>query len=88
MSFEWQDVVVIAIVVFGAAAIVSAVISSRAQVASEAKKAQPGEQYQSLAADYGTLAKETRDALKGMQADLADLRKRVEAVERMMREVG
>jgi len=47
-----------------------------------------GGQYHLLATDYGSLAKETRDLQKAMQADLAEIRKRVESIERMMREVG
>ncbi len=46
------------------------------------------EQYHALATDYESLAKETRDAQKTMPADLAEIRKRVESIERMMREVG
>ena len=41
-----------------------------------------------IAADYETLAKETRDAAKAMQSDLAELRKKVDSIEKMMREVG
>ena len=80
--------VVLGIVMVGVAAVFSAVIAGRAQVASEAEKGKSGEQYRTLAAAYEGLAKETRDGQKAMQADLAELRKRAESIERMMREVG
>ena len=54
----------------------------------KAEKGKSGEQYRALAAAYEGLAKETRDGQKAMQADLAELRKRAESIERMMREVG
>ena len=41
-----------------------------------------------IAADYETLAKETRYTTSAIQADLATLRKKVDSVEKMMREVG
>lgn len=88
MTIGWPVVVVLAIVMVGVAAVLSAVIAGRAQVASEAEKGKSGEQYRALATDYEGLAKETRDVQKAMQADLAELRKRVESIERMMREVG
>jgi ribosome-binding protein aMBF1 (putative translation factor) len=59
-----------------------------AQVAKEEVQAQHAEQYRALAADYETLARETRDATAAMRSDLATMLERVDSIERMMREVG
>jgi len=88
VTIGWPVVVVLAIIMIGVAAVLSAVVAGRAQVASEAEKGKSGEQYRTLATDYEGLAKETRDVQKAMQADLAELCKRVESIERMMKEVG
>jgi type II secretory pathway pseudopilin PulG len=84
----WPLVVVIAIVVIGGVALLSAVVAGNASVAAEKAKGEYGEQYRLIAADYEKLAQETRDAAKVMQTDLATLREKVESIEHMMREVG
>jgi outer membrane murein-binding lipoprotein Lpp len=84
----WPLVVVIAIVIIGGVALLSAVVAGNASVAAEKAKGEYGEQYRMIAADYETLAQETRDAAKAMQADLAKLREKVDSIEHMMREVG
>jgi hypothetical protein len=63
-------------------------VAGNAGVASEKEKGKYGEQYRLIAADYETLAKETRDAAAAMQTDLARLRDKVDSIEAMMREVG
>jgi len=88
VTIGWPEVVVQAIVMVGVVAVVSAVMVGRALAARKADKGTSGGQYRALAADYEGLAQETRDVQKTMQADLAELRKRVESIERMMREVG
>jgi uncharacterized protein YlxW (UPF0749 family) len=84
----WPLAVVIAIVVIGIVAVISAIVAGNASVAAEKAKGEYGEQYRMIAADYETLAKETRNAAKTMQADLATLREKVDSIEHMMREVG
>jgi ribosome-binding protein aMBF1 (putative translation factor) len=84
----WPLVVVIAIVIIGGVALLSAVVAGNASVAAEKAKGEYGEQYRMIAADYETLAKETRDAAQTMQADLAKMREKVDSIENMMREVG
>jgi len=84
----WPLAVVIAIVVIGVVAVLSSIVAGNASVAAEKAKGEYGEQYRMIAADYETLAKETRDAAKAMQSDLAELRKKVDSIEKMMREVG
>jgi len=84
----WPLAVILIIVIIGAVALLSTIVAGNAGVAAEAEKSKNGEQYRLLAADYETLAKETRDAATAMKADLATLREKVDSVERMMREVG
>jgi outer membrane murein-binding lipoprotein Lpp len=84
----WPLVVVIAIVIIGGVALFSAVVAGNASVAAEKAKGEYGEQYRMIAADYETLAKETRAAAQTMQADLAKMREKVDSIENMMREVG
>ncbi len=84
----WPLVVVIAIVIIGAVALLSAVVAGNASVAAEKAKGEYGEQYRLIAADYEALAQETRDGAKAMQADLAEIREKVVSIEHMMREVG
>ncbi|MGC9973966.1 MAG: hypothetical protein ABSC36_01070 [Gaiellaceae bacterium] len=84
----WPLAVVIAIVVIGVVAVLSTLVAGNASVAAEKAKGEYGEQYRLIAADYETLAKETRDAAKAIQSDLATLRAKVDSIEHMMREVG
>jgi hypothetical protein len=88
MIIGWPLAVIVVAIVIGGVAFLSTVIASRAAVDAEEAKGKNGEQYKMLAADYEKLAKETRDAQAAMQADLADMRAKVESIEKMMREVG
>ncbi len=45
-------------------------------------------QYRELSARYDELAQALRDGQKTMQSDLAELRKQMDSVERMMKDVG
>jgi|BarGraIncu01121A_1022015.scaffolds.fasta_scaffold05791_2 outer membrane murein-binding lipoprotein Lpp len=84
----WPLVVVIAIVIIGAVALLSAVVAGNASVAAEKAKGEYGEQYRLIAADYEALAQETRDGARAIQADLTEMREKVDSIEHMMREVG
>ncbi len=84
----WPLAVVIAIVIIGVVAVLSTIVAGNASVAAEKAKGEYGEQYRMIAADYETLAQETRDAAKAMRADLAEMREKVDSIEHMMREVG
>jgi ribosome-binding protein aMBF1 (putative translation factor) len=65
-----------------------AFIDIRGKTAQEEAKGKYGEQYRMIAADYETLAKETREATQAIQSDLATMLARVDSIDRMMREVG
>jgi len=84
----WPVAIIVIIVILGVVALLSTIVAGNASVANEEAKGKNGEQYRVLAADYETLAKETRDAATAMQADLAKMREKVDSIEQMMREVG
>jgi len=84
----WPAAIVIAVIVIGVVAFASTIVAGNASVGTEEAKGKYGEQYRMIAADYETLAKETRDASQAMQGDLAKLREKVDSIEHMMREVG
>jgi hypothetical protein len=88
VTIGWPLVVIFAIIMVSVVAVISAAIAGRAAMNSVAQEGKSDEHYRTLAADYEGLAKQTRDVQNAMQADLADLRKRMESIERMMREVG
>ena len=98
MSISGPVAAIVVALVFIIGFIVMGAISNRpgslsrsriaAQVAKEEAQAKHAEQYRTLAADYETLARETRDATSALRSDLATMLERVDSIERMMREVG
>jgi len=80
----WPEAIVIVFVLMG----VITLTAGKASAWAEEAKGKYGEQYRKIAADYETLAKETRDTTTAIQTDLAALREKVDSVEKMMREVG
>jgi outer membrane murein-binding lipoprotein Lpp len=87
-TLGWPVAVVLVIVIIGGVALLSTIVASNAGVASEKTKGQFADQYRELVGDYEKLAQETRDLQAAMQADLAELRKTVDSIEHMMREVA
>lgn len=87
-AIGWPGAAIAIFVLIACAAVLSTVYGSKAAVRAEEAKGKNGEQLRRLAADYETLARETRDLQTVMQADLAELRQKVDSIERMMREVA
>ncbi len=87
-AIGWPATVIAVIVVIGVVALISTVVASNASVASEKAKGKFTEQYRELVVSYEALAQETRDLQTSMQAELAELRQKVESIEHMMREVA
>lgn len=87
-TIGWPVAVVLVIVIIGGVALLSTIVASNAGVASEKTKGQFADQYRGLVGDYEKLTQETRDLQAAMQADLAELRKTVDSIEHMMREVA
>ena len=87
-TIGWPAAMIVVIIIIGGAALLTTYIGARAGVAAEKTKGKLADQYHELAGDYHNLAQETRDLQAAMQADLAELRQKVESIERMMREVA
>jgi hypothetical protein len=88
MTLTWPLAIVLVFVTFLVVTAVQTPAYRRSRFQLAEMKAKYNEQYQTLAADYATLAGELRDSQAAMQADLAKLAAGVESIEAMMREVG
>jgi Skp family chaperone for outer membrane proteins len=88
MTLTWPLAIVIVTVIFFGVVVATAPANRRSRHELAEMKAKYNEQYQTLAADYATLAGELRDTQAAMQADLAKLAAGVESIETMIREVG
>ncbi len=88
MTLTWPLAIVLVVVTFLVVTAVQTPAYRRSRFQLAEMKAKHNEQYQTLAADYATLAVEVRDTQAAMQADLARLATGVESIEAMMREVG
>ena len=88
MTLDWPLAIVLVTVIFFAVVVATAPANRRSKHELEEMKAKYNQQYQTLAADYATLAAELRDTQAAMHTDLAKLAAGVESIEAMMREVG
>ena len=88
MNIGWPVAIVLVAVVLGGVSLLATWLAANSSAAIEEAKGRNGEQYRTLSADYEKLAKETRDSLGAMLADMASLKTAVESMEQMMREVG
>jgi hypothetical protein len=78
---DWPLAMIITVLIVAVAGVSSGILNHPHDVALKTLSEKYASQYQAL-------AQETRDLQKAMQADLAELRAKVESIERMMREVG
>ncbi len=81
MTIDWPLAMIITVLIVAVAGVSSGILNHPHDVALKTLSEKYASQYQAL-------AQETRDLQKGMQTDLADMRAKVESIERMMREVG
>jgi hypothetical protein len=81
MTIDWPVAIIIVILILAGWGIVSGIINRPHDAALKIISEKYAGQYQEL-------AQETRDLQKAIQTDLADIRVKVESIERMMREVG
>jgi Skp family chaperone for outer membrane proteins len=88
MTLDWPLAIVLVTVIFLGVVTATTPAHRRSQLQLAEMKAKHDGRYQTLAADYATLATELRDTQSGMQADIAAIRASVESVEQMMRDVG
>ena len=81
MTIDWPVAIIIVVLIVAGAGVFSGILNHPHDVALKTIS----EKY---AGQYQTLAQETRDLQKAIQTDLAEIRAKVESIERMMREVG
>jgi hypothetical protein len=81
MTIDWPVAMIVVVLIVAVAGVSSGILNHPHDVALKTISEKYASQYQAL-------AQETRDLQKAMQADLADIRAKVESIERMMREVG
>jgi uncharacterized protein YoxC len=81
MTIDWPLAMIIVVLIVAVGGTLSGVLNRPHDTALKVISEKYAGQYQAL-------AQETRDLQKAMQADLADIRAKVESIERMMREVG
>ncbi|MGB7540070.1 MAG: hypothetical protein WBM17_16130 [Anaerolineales bacterium] len=81
MTIDWPEALIIMVVIVAGAGLISGVLNHPHDVALKTISEKYAGQYQAL-------SQETRELQKAMQADLAEIRAKVESIERMMREVG
>ena len=88
MTLDWPLAIVLVTVIFFGVVLATAPANRRSRHELAEMKAKYNEQYQTLAADYATLAGQLRDTQAAMQAELAKVAVGVESIEAMMRDVG
>ena len=81
MTIDWPVAMIIVVLIVAVAGVSSGILNHPHDVALKTISEKYASQYQAL-------AQGTRDLQKAMQADLAEIRAKVESIERMMREVG
>ncbi len=81
MTIDWSLAMIITVLIVAVAGVSSGILNHPHDVALKTLSEKYATQYQAL-------AQETRDLQKTMQTDLAEIRAKVESIERMMREVG
>ena len=88
MSIDWPVAFIIVIALCAMTGMATEYIKSRARTAQDKDNLLTGEQYRSLVLDYQNLAKEIRETQSSLQVELAECHKKVDAIDKMMREVG
>ena len=81
MTIDWPLAMIIVVLIVAGAGVFSGILNHPHDLALKTISEKYAGQYQAL-------AQETRDLQKAMQTDLAEIRAKVESIERMMREVG
>jgi uncharacterized protein YoxC len=81
MTIDWPVAIIIVVLIVAVAGVSSGILNHPHDVALKTISEKYASQYQAL-------AQETRDLQKAMQTDLAEIRAKVESIERMMRDVG
>ena len=87
MSIDWPMAFIVMIAIGACAGVVSEFIKSRSRSAQDEAGAKYAEQYRTIAANYETLVKGTQEAQAAIQNELGDMQKKVDSIEKMLKEV-
>jgi polyhydroxyalkanoate synthesis regulator phasin len=88
MNIDWPLALIMMVTIGACAGVVSEFVKSRARSAQDEAGAKYAEQYRIISADYDTLLKESRDSQAAIQSELVELHKKVDSIEKLLREVG
>jgi len=88
MSIDWPVAFVVMIAIAACAGVMSEYVKSRSRSTQDETGAKYAEQYRKMVENYETLAKETREAQATLQSKLEEMQKKIDAMEKMLREVG
>ncbi|MBN2256274.1 MAG: hypothetical protein JW704_00330 [Anaerolineaceae bacterium] len=88
MTIEWPVAIIIIVLIAAIGGVGPELVTRKSKNTHDAIEAEFGRQYQDMAQNYESLAQELREGQAKMQSDLAELRKKVDSMERMLKEVG
>jgi polyhydroxyalkanoate synthesis regulator phasin len=88
MSIDWPVAFIMMIAIAACAGVISEFVKTRSRSAQDETGAKYADQYRSMVENYETLSKETRESQAALQSKLDEMQKKVDAVEKMLREVG
>jgi uncharacterized protein HemX len=88
MNIDWPVAFMIMVAFAACAGVVSEFIKTRARSAQDEASGRYAEQYRILSSNYEALLKETREGQANIQTELAELQKKSESIEKMLKEVG
>jgi septal ring factor EnvC (AmiA/AmiB activator) len=82
-----STVLIIVVTIVSVTILVAMAIRSRGTAAQDETTIRSAEQFRELAASYDRLLKEMRDTQATLKSELAEIRRKVDSIEHMMREV-
>lgn len=88
MTISWPLAIIIIVAIGGAAVFLTVVSTGGTKHERELSGAQQAADLDKLLEQYRTLAQETKTAQETIRSNLADVLAKVDAIERMLREVG
>jgi membrane protein required for beta-lactamase induction len=88
MNIDWPVAFIILALIAAVGGLGAEALKHRLNASERDVKAEYEERYRMLASDCTSLAKEMHEDQKAVRSDLADMRAKVESIERMMRDVG
>lgn len=83
-----STLIIIIVTIASITLLVAMGLRSRGTAAQNETTVRSAEQFRQLAASYDTLLKEMRDTQATLKSEMAEIRRKVDSIEHMMREVG